>query len=131
MEAVRRHEHDTSADDVERVTGLDGPALDQQPSPLGLEVAGEDVEQRLLALALEGNEPEHLAGRDGERDVLQLAPRTDMLRFEGRTITGRHRRGPGAHLVTDDVRGLAEHRRHDLRLASLTGDERRHVATIA
>ena len=43
----------------------------------------------------------------------------------------RRRRRPDARLVTDDGRRLAQHRRHDLRLAALARHERRDVATVA
>ena len=112
--------------------GLDRLAVDQQLAAVGLAVAGEHVEQRLLALAFEGGHAEHLARRDGERDVLELASGADVLGLEDRALADRRRRrAERARLVADDGRRLAEHRRHDLRLAALAGHERRHVATVA
>ncbi len=130
MQPIGRHEHDALADDVEGVARLDRFAVDQQPAALRFEVAGEDVEQRLLALTLEGHEPEHLARRHGERHVLELASGADVLGLEDRTLPGDECGRARSHFLAHADGCLAEHRRDDLRLTSLAGHERRHIATI-
>ena len=51
-----------------------------------LAVAGEDLEQRLLALALERGEAEDLAGGDGEADVVELATGPEAAGLEHRVL---------------------------------------------
>ena len=89
MQAVGGHEHDAAADDVEGMSGAHRAAVDDEFAAVRLEVAGEDLEQRLLALALEGGEAEHLAGGDGEADVVELATGADAAGFEHRVLADR------------------------------------------
>ena len=50
----------------------DAPSTSTPPS--GRRDAREDLEQLVLALALEGDDAEHLAGTSVERDAMQLRP---------------------------------------------------------
>ena len=130
MEPVGGHEHDALADHVERMAGRDHLAVDRQLAALGAAVAGEDVEEVLLALALERHDAEHLARCHGEADVLELATAADATRFEDRAVLGPRQPGPGAGLLADDGHRLAEHRRHDLGLATFPRHERGDAASV-
>ena len=130
VQAVGGHEHDAAADDVERVPGTHRPTVDDELAAVGLAVAGEDLEQRLLALAFEGGEAEHLARGDGEADVVELAAVADAAGFEHRALTDRRRRRPHPRLVADADGAVAEHRLDDRRFAALAGHERGDVATV-
>ena len=74
--AVGRHVDEAGADRVGRDGGR-RPAVPSTSSspPLGPVRAGEDVEQLVLALALERDDAEDLAGAELERDVGELASR--------------------------------------------------------
>ena len=89
MQPVGGHEHHPAADDVEGMSGTHRPAVDDEFAVVRLEVPGEDLEQRLLALALEGGKAEHLARGDGEADVLELATCPDASGFEHRVLSDR------------------------------------------
>ena len=52
-----------------------GDVVDQELAAVGAARAGEDVEQLVLALALEGGDAEDLAGPQVEGDVLELGRR--------------------------------------------------------
>ena len=56
-----------------RMPERDGSAIDLEFAPVGSARAGEDVEQLILALALEGGDAEDLAGAQVERDVVESA----------------------------------------------------------
>ena len=82
--------------------------------------AREDVEQLVLALALERDHAEHLARVEVERDILQLVPRGEASRGDAGLHVGRPSRrgrslGDRGH-VLDDV---AEHELDDPLLGAL------------
>ena len=131
MEAIGGHEHDAATDHVERVAGVHGSPVDDQLAVIGLAVAGEELEQRLLALTLEGGESEHFARMDGQADVVKLSAGAETASLEGGVLADD--RGCRAHsrLVTNTRRRLAEHRRDDRCLTANSGHEGCDVATVA
>src|SRR5712691_176971 len=83
----RRHEGEILVDgvDAERpgvVDGADGHvlAVDEGPSAVRPQEAGEDLDQRRLARAVVAHQPEHLALRQVHRDVDERRHRAEALR---------------------------------------------------
>ena len=70
--AVGRDVDEAGPDRVGRMVERDGRAVHEQLAAARALGAGEDVEQLVLALALERDDPEHLARVQVERDVVQL-----------------------------------------------------------
>ena len=78
--AVRRHVHEARPDGVGRVVERDGRAVHEQVAAGRPVRAGEDVEQLVLALALERDDAEHLARVEVERHVVEPRPGTEAAR---------------------------------------------------
>ena len=105
-------------------------AIDDYLATVRLAIAGKDLEQRLLALALESGEAEHLAGRHGEADVVELASGPDAAGFEDRAFADRRRGRPFTRFLAHAGGGFAEHRLDDRRLATLAGNERGDITAV-
>ena len=105
-------------------------AVDDHLATVRLAIAGEDLEQRLLALAFEGGEAEHLAGRHSEADVVELASGADAPGFEHRALADRRGGRPLTRFVAHAGGGFAEHGLDDRRLATLAGNERGDITAV-
>ena len=73
MQPVGRDQHDAGADGVRRVTKDARLAADHDLAGLGPAHTGQAIEQLLLALTLEGRDPENLAEAKHEADATQHA----------------------------------------------------------
>ncbi len=108
---------DAGADRIGRVPERDLLAVDVELATGGPFRAGEDVEQLVLALALEGNDAEHLAGPHLERHVVELGGLEIADRQASRSLVGAPR------VTLGDSRGLlrdfAEHELDDALLGAL------------
>src|SRR5215216_4078242 len=131
-EPVAGHQHHPTTDGVIRVPGPQGLAVDQDLAPGGPDVAGQDLEQPVLALALQGGHAQDLAGLDLEGHAGVLAVDEQVAHDQAGGVLGPlPGRPPLPGHVPDGGAGLAEHGGHDLALPALSGVERGHVAAVA
>ena len=79
-------------DGIRRVVERHGRAVDEQLAGARALRAGQDVEQLVLALALQGHDTEHLALVEVERYVVELCPSTQAA-------SGQARRGFAAPIL--------------------------------
>ena len=100
----------------------DRPAVDRELAAVLALRAGQDVEQLVLALALERDDAEDLAREEVERDVRELRPGAQARgRMRGARRAAAARRSapvlgrPGRHALDD----VAEHQRDDPLLGAL------------
>src|SRR5262245_33335678 len=70
-----------------------GRPVDQQRARAGREVAGDDLDQCRFAGAVVAHEPDHLARRDGQRDVVERVDGAEVLR-QPAAFQDRHRPAP-------------------------------------
>ena len=68
--AIGRHVHEAGPDGVGRMAERDGRAVDDELAAVRALRSGQDVEQLVLALALEGDDAEDLARIEVERHVV-------------------------------------------------------------
>ncbi len=112
--AVRRDVDESRPDRVGGVVERHGRAIDQELAPARPLGAGQDVEQLVLALALEGDDAEDLARVQVERHVVELRPGAEATsgeaRFRARVARTRGRPACNRRHLPD---GLAEHELDD------------------
>src|ERR1019366_8059585 len=111
--AIGRDVDETRPDGVGRMVERDGRPIHEQLAPAWVPRAGQDVEELVLALALQGHDTEHFAWVEVERHVLQLRPSAEFAGREARRgraapVPVRPFRDRG-HLADD----LAEHELDD------------------
>ena len=94
------------------------PAVDDDLAAGGLDVPGEDLEQPVLALALQGGQPQDLAGGDLEGDAGVL-PVDEEVAHDQPLVRSLGLGGPLPGDVADPGAGLGEHGGDDLGLPAL------------
>jgi hypothetical protein len=115
-----------------RVPGGQPPPAGDDLAGGGRAVAGQDVEQLVLALALQPGDGQHLAPCQAEGDVLDPVPVGEAAHLERRLAPERARGVRHPPRLGDRQRGpLAEHGGHDPLLASLGRRQGVDVAAVA
>jgi hypothetical protein len=74
QQPVRWHEHHSASDGVERRPGRQGKAACFDLTAIGAAIAGEDLEEAVLPLSLEGDNTEDLPRLEGEGDAVEMLP---------------------------------------------------------
>ncbi len=133
--AIGGDEHDPGADGIGGMPELHGGAVHDQLAGSGPRLAGQDVEQLVLALALERDQPEHLAVIQVEGHIAQVARRAQRARRQPRNGVRGARLGGRRGRWRDGALGRcrAEHQGDDLLLgAGARGDvDHAHRAALA
>ena len=114
LRTIGRHVHKARPDGVGRMSERGRFAVNEDLAGRGTRGPGEDVEQLVLALPLQGDDPEHLARKEVERDIVQIRSSGEPLGRDAWLGITRPRRGRsppcGVGQILDD---LAEHELDD------------------